>query len=328
MPTAQSKSVPVVADVNILSVLAMVLAIPHIYHILDFIWLYFLRPSSVKRYLHGRAPYAIVTGATDGIGKATAAELVTRGFNVILHGRNEEKMRRVVDELRASAAGRASTPEIRYFIADATKGTHDWATLLKPFMDLHITVVIHNVTGGEDVRDERYVFIASPALVRTRLTTTDLLAQDRWTHRGVPPRRYARHCLVRAVPHAHTLAHASPRHIFRARGGAICRLAGKRNPASLPAHVRRGQGVPQGARARARQRRGAPRHPDQGALHVPHRGRGAFRPPPDAVAPEHMGADEPAVRMVARGVDRVRAEGDHAVCRPCSPALVTAGVGR
>ena len=94
MPTAQSKNVPVVADVNILSVLAMVLAIAHIYHILDFIWLYFLRPSSVKRYLHGRAPYAIVTGATDGIGRATAAELVTRGFNLILHGRNEEKMQR------------------------------------------------------------------------------------------------------------------------------------------------------------------------------------------------------------------------------------------
>ncbi|KAM5534142.1 hypothetical protein V8D89_012162 [Ganoderma adspersum] len=155
MPSQDRQDVTDVNILNALAVLAVVLAIPHIYHILDFIWLYFLRPSSVKRYLHGKAPFAIVTGATDGIGKATAAELLTRGFNVILHGRNEVKMRKVVDELRASAAGRASTPDIRYFIADATKDTHDWAMLFKPFMDLHITVVVHNVTGGEDVRDER-----------------------------------------------------------------------------------------------------------------------------------------------------------------------------
>ncbi|KAI1786748.1 NAD(P)-binding protein [Ganoderma leucocontextum] len=152
-------SVQITVNVNVLkylSLLGIVLAIPHLYRILDFCWLYFLRPSSVKRYLHGNAPYAIVTGATDGIGKATAAELLTRGFNLILHGRNEAKMQKVVEELRAAVKGKgkADTADIRYFLADAAKGGHDFAKLVEPFRDLHVTVVMHNV-GGSDLNPER-----------------------------------------------------------------------------------------------------------------------------------------------------------------------------
>ena len=134
--------------VNALAVLGILFAIPHLYRICDLFWLYFLRPSSVGRYLHGKTLDAIVTGATDGIGKVTATELLTRRFSPILHGRNETKMQKekVVHELRALAAG--SAPDIRYSIADA-KGTHDWERLLEPFRDLHATVVVHNVTGGE-----------------------------------------------------------------------------------------------------------------------------------------------------------------------------------
>ncbi|PIL26440.1 hypothetical protein GSI_12198 [Ganoderma sinense ZZ0214-1] len=139
-----------VSVLNALAVLGVTtLAILHVYRILDILWLYFLHPSSVKRYLHGNASYAIVTGATDGIGKATAAELLKRGFNVILHGRNEAKMRKVVEELRAAASA-----DIQYFIADASKDDHDWKRLLEPFRELHITVVVHNV-GGEPLIDTR-----------------------------------------------------------------------------------------------------------------------------------------------------------------------------
>ncbi|KAM5539656.1 hypothetical protein V8D89_006765 [Ganoderma adspersum] len=140
----------VVSIVNVLVVLGVtILAVRHVYRVLGLLWFYFLRPSSVKRYLHGNAPYAIVTGATDGIGKATAAELLRRGFNVVLHGRNEAKMQKVVEELSAVA-----NTDIRYFIADASKGGHDWEKLLELFRDLHITAVVHNV-GGEPLIDTR-----------------------------------------------------------------------------------------------------------------------------------------------------------------------------
>jgi NAD(P)-dependent dehydrogenase (short-subunit alcohol dehydrogenase family) len=45
-------------------------------------------------------PIVLVTGSTDGIGKATARELAARGVRVILHGRNHEKGRAVLRELK------------------------------------------------------------------------------------------------------------------------------------------------------------------------------------------------------------------------------------
>jgi len=44
----------------------------------------------------------IVTGATDGIGKATAMGLAKMGANVIIVGRNTQKARRVVEEIRSA----------------------------------------------------------------------------------------------------------------------------------------------------------------------------------------------------------------------------------
>ena len=119
-------------------------------HFLQFIWFYFLRPSSVRKYLHGPAPYVLVTGATDGIGKAVAHELFRKGFNLIIHGRNEEKIHKVIAEIKA----RGGNGDVRYFVADASKSGHDFTQLLAPFADLTITLVIHNV-GGTHMRGEK-----------------------------------------------------------------------------------------------------------------------------------------------------------------------------
>jgi NAD(P)-dependent dehydrogenase (short-subunit alcohol dehydrogenase family) len=52
----------------------------------------------------------LVTGATDGHGRAMAKFLAARGADVVLHARNEEKARRVQDEIAQSCRGK--TPEI------------------------------------------------------------------------------------------------------------------------------------------------------------------------------------------------------------------------
>jgi NAD(P)-dependent dehydrogenase (short-subunit alcohol dehydrogenase family) len=44
----------------------------------------------------------LVTGATDGIGKLTAVQLAVRQARVIVHGRNKEKVARVVTEMQHS----------------------------------------------------------------------------------------------------------------------------------------------------------------------------------------------------------------------------------
>jgi NAD(P)-dependent dehydrogenase (short-subunit alcohol dehydrogenase family) len=69
----------------------------------------------------------LVTGATDGIGKATALELARRGARVIVHGRSLEKVRKAQDYIRhefpgarleAVAADLASLEQVRALARD------------------------------------------------------------------------------------------------------------------------------------------------------------------------------------------------------------------
>lgn len=48
---------------------------------------------------------ALVTGSTDGIGKATAIELARAGMHVIVHGRSRPKVDRAIADVNAAAPG-------------------------------------------------------------------------------------------------------------------------------------------------------------------------------------------------------------------------------
>lgn len=99
-------------------------------------------PSHVHRYLHSAKSYALVTGATDGIGKAVARELYNKGFNLILHGRSEEKLQRVKAELQAQAS---TSRDVRLWVANANDPDVDFEAAVAQWDDLEITLVIHNV---------------------------------------------------------------------------------------------------------------------------------------------------------------------------------------
>lgn len=64
---------------------------------LKWVWVVFLRPpKNLKEY----GSWAIITGSTDGIGKAMAFELASKGLNLLLVGRNPLKLEATSKEIR------------------------------------------------------------------------------------------------------------------------------------------------------------------------------------------------------------------------------------
>lgn len=137
----------------LLSVIGFLFCLYHFKNLLDVIWFYFLRPTDAyKKYLTGPHSYALITGATDGIGKALAKELYDKGFNLIIHGRNEEKILSVIDELKNSSS---SGGDVKYFVADANRPDVDFEGIAKGFEGLNVTLMVNNI-GGVRIRLERY----------------------------------------------------------------------------------------------------------------------------------------------------------------------------
>ena len=149
MPVLDLKNLPV-----IFPLLGLLLALYYFVGVLDFIWFHYLRPGSYARFLHGIKPYALITGATDGIGRSTAKELYAKGFNLILHGRNEEKMKRAVEEVKA--VNPTSGLVVKYFIADAGRQEIDFEGIARQFEELNITLFVNNV-GASHPTNQLYV---------------------------------------------------------------------------------------------------------------------------------------------------------------------------
>ncbi len=121
-----------------------------VYRVLSFIVLY-ARPSKLSRYLHttdGRPAWALVTGASDGIGKALARELATRGFNVVLHGRNPAKLGGVEAELAAAFPARSFQTLVIDAGNVATPQGVDFGAVAAALSGLNLTVLINNAGGG------------------------------------------------------------------------------------------------------------------------------------------------------------------------------------
>ncbi|KAK3335124.1 short chain dehydrogenase/reductase [Cercophora scortea] len=109
----------------------------------------YLRPSKLRRYAHtsrdGRPPWVLVTGASDGIGKALSNELADSGFNVVLHGRNRTKLLNVQSELSQAHPARS----FRLLVADATQCQPEvFKDIADQLSDLHLTGLVNNVGGG------------------------------------------------------------------------------------------------------------------------------------------------------------------------------------
>lgn len=127
-----------------------------LYKLTSFSYLHFLRPSSLSRYKDksgtpSKAAWALVTGASDGIGKGFAEELCYRGFNVVLHGRNEKKLNGVRDELLKQWPN----VEIRVLVIDAGAQPFpipEIEAAVDQLKDLNLRVLVNNVGGSGGIK--------------------------------------------------------------------------------------------------------------------------------------------------------------------------------
>jgi 17beta-estradiol 17-dehydrogenase / very-long-chain 3-oxoacyl-CoA reductase len=134
----------------------------------------YTRASSIARYCHSDgedSAWALVTGASDGIGLALSREIAQRGFNVVLHGRNQVKIEGRRGQLAKEFPGR----KFRTVIADAatpgTKMLGDVERVATSLQDINLTVLINNV-GGSPLTPGESAF--------SRFDETDLFTSDGW----------------------------------------------------------------------------------------------------------------------------------------------------
>lgn len=89
--------------------------------------------------------WAVVTGATDGIGKAYATEVARRGMNVVLISRSIEKLQAVAQEIESTSSVKTKCIQV-----DFGGGLEIYDTLSSDLAGLEIGLLVNNVGASYD----------------------------------------------------------------------------------------------------------------------------------------------------------------------------------
>ncbi|XP_075062500.1 very-long-chain 3-oxoacyl-CoA reductase-B-like [Mixophyes fleayi] len=92
--------------------------------------------TDLKKY----GGWAVVTGATDGIGKAYAEELARRGFDIVLISRTLRKLQRVAEGIELQTGRKTKIIQ-----ADFTGGPEIYPKIEEGLKDLDVGVLVNNV---------------------------------------------------------------------------------------------------------------------------------------------------------------------------------------
>ncbi|PON91413.1 Short-chain dehydrogenase/reductase [Trema orientale] len=105
-------------------------------------WIWIIPPKNLKEY----GSWAMITGATDGIGKALAFELASKGLNLVLVGRNPSKLEVTSREIRKVV----EEVEVKSIVVDLAKcrGEELVDIIYKEIKGLDIGILINNAGLG------------------------------------------------------------------------------------------------------------------------------------------------------------------------------------
>ncbi|XP_045895856.1 hydroxysteroid (20-beta) dehydrogenase 2 isoform X3 [Micropterus dolomieu] len=117
--------------------------------------------------------WAVVTGATSGIGKAYASELAHRGLDVILISRSDEKLEMVAKEIQDQYGRKTRTIQV-----DFTDGHSIYPSIAEALQGLEIGILVNNV--GIAYSDHFAYFLEIPdAEQMTRLVLPGMVERGR-----------------------------------------------------------------------------------------------------------------------------------------------------
>jgi short-subunit dehydrogenase len=150
-----------------------------VYQIGTFLLIHLIRAPRNSLYHKYKDEWALITGATDGIGKAYSLHLASYGINIILLGRNEAKLKSLKAEIEnlhkitviyivldCSTTDIAQHAALQETVKQIQAGTYSspsvTATSNTPRV---ISIVINNVGGqGRDIADAGDAFLHYEAL--------------------------------------------------------------------------------------------------------------------------------------------------------------------
>lgn len=127
-------------------ILIVVQLIQPVRAVFDFCYVYFFRPS---RNLQRFGSWAVVTGATDGIGKAYCEALARKGLNLVLVSRTESKLKACEEEMR-----KKFNVKVKRCTADLTKCDDATFNRLEECLEgLDIGILVNNAGMSYDHPD-------------------------------------------------------------------------------------------------------------------------------------------------------------------------------
>ncbi|XP_052898020.1 inactive hydroxysteroid dehydrogenase-like protein 1 [Anopheles moucheti] len=98
-----------------------------------------------KEFAQRYGKWAVITGASDGIGKGYAHYLARKGMSIVLVARNEAKLAKVAAEVKSKHG-----VETKVVVADFSKGPEIYPHLAKALVPLDIGILVNNVGISHD----------------------------------------------------------------------------------------------------------------------------------------------------------------------------------
>jgi len=130
----------VITLVNALAVAGMLVGLRYAYILAYFIYRITVRPQlSLTRY----GSWAVVTGSTDGIGKAYALQFAKKGLNVFLISRSADKLKEVKSEIETVSKNKVEVRTMAVDFSKADKSTYQ--DIQNQLSSIDVGILVNNV---------------------------------------------------------------------------------------------------------------------------------------------------------------------------------------